>query len=146
MEYKKLFILFKISSGSYFNSIENTQDLLLLELISTSKLKSDIIIYRRREDLINFKDNFNKINSYKLETNSLNFINIELNKNIFSNRIIELSPRLHSRNIVSIDEAILFLKPREYKSLLQELTAQNIEILDSEIKIRSNEIFKLLKF
>lgn len=147
-----LYLLFEVSKGSYINSLENISNYLLIKISSDSiklDLKRNIVISKKEVDLIDIKKNQLKINYLELNIDKLSLKQCIAQMNFldsFSSQLyVHLVPRVHQRNIISTKDLILFLNSSNYRSIIQELTITDIQILDNELLIRVEEILKILK-
>ena len=152
MKSNYLYLLFEVSKGSYINSLENISNYLLIKISSDSiklDLKRNIVISKKEVDLIDIKKNQLKINYLELNIDKLSLKQCIAQMNFldsFSSQLyVHLVPRVHQRNIISTKDLILFLNSSNYRSIIQELTITDIQILDNELLIRVEEILKILK-
>lgn len=148
---KYLYILFEVTIGSYISSIENISNYVLVRVVSNNlkfNFKSNLIISKKESEIIILKNDFSKINCFEFDIDKFTFTkfkNNDLIVTIFNEPLIKLVPRVHQKNIISIKDVILFLNSPNYRSIIQELIITDIEILDTEILVRVEEILQILK-
>lgn len=144
-------IEFNITPGSFFINTHMSYPYLFI-LIETSK--SSTVSNFNQKSLIKSSMNKKKIRTNNLENNTqlylydidlIKFKHIEVNYNRYFESFINLQPRAYQKNIISINDSVLFLHPKKYIQVEQELDATNENILDSSIKIRIQNILEILK-
>ncbi|MCH8519966.1 MAG: hypothetical protein LAT82_04400 [Nanoarchaeota archaeon] len=145
---KALYALFEVTKGSFIKSVENDSTYILIKISSSHlniNLKSNIILSKKINELSFLKNNLGIINCFEINLENLKINEIQNFDNIFKSSLIHLIPRVHQKDIISISDVILFLSSKNYISILQELTIEDVIILDTQIVLRIEEILRILK-
>lgn len=146
-------ISFNITSGSFFKDKEITSSnlIVIIEGIKININSNNILEKQKFQIVPNATKEFENVENqevspaYYYDSESLYIKEINNFKEEELNSFIKLRPKIHLKDIISLQDCILFLKAKNYIRIEQELDATNELFLDKTIPIRIQSILELLK-
>lgn len=150
----ELAIEFSVTPSSFFNKDEIKSSFLIviidINIISNNSKFKQKSLLKSSINKNNGNSNSNFMNKTPIYFYDAKLISIEKLNEIthieeYFKSFVSFQPRAHQRSIISLKDSVLFLHPKNYIQIEQELNATNESILDTSISIRIQSILELLK-
>ena len=141
---------FNITPKSFFENKEIESDKLII-IVKGIKINpnTEKVLDDKKFQIISNSTKKNKDHNnsftYYYGSETLRFKQIESFEQNVLNSFIILRPKIHLKDIISLQDSILFLKANKYIKIEQELDATNELFLDRTIPIRIQSILEILK-
>lgn len=144
----QLAIEFSVTIGSFFDNKELNSSFLIVII----EVSNNLFRTRFRQNTL-LKSSINKIDSsihlnnvsvYMYDPKMHDIKELDLKEDDYFKSFVTFETKAHQKNIISLQDSVLFLHPRKYILIEQELDATNEVLLDTSIILRIQTILENL--